>query len=380
MGSYSDFIITVGGQDATGECEAWRLHDSEESMSSLSVTLSNVDLKNSGIAEKGDLLAIRFGYEGGLGGKAELPIKKIAERGAAATIELTAHDEQEKLCGGRSRGMFKEGMSPREIQQEVCDSYDLKLEGESDGPKLDKTPFPVCNENAQDINYATERMQKTQSKGKAPAHSMESGGGQKPGSFNGDEWDAGHLDSGTGPHALGPDSGKELDENRCNNNANSAAGEQARGSIELRGYPPLKAKGCVDILGVGSRFSGKWYVKEAEHSWDKGSGYKTSGALIRGGSGKGGAGGGAPNVQYADIWNRGQIYVGPRKLDGESQAQFTWGRDEYFVDYEFEDAEQSQRGGGEQGQGAAKAVDYRNKGEVVEAKAGSNDDGEGGGE
>jgi hypothetical protein len=374
------FIVTVGGRDVTADCVSWRLNDSERGQSSLTVRLNNTGLRNSGIAQPDDPISIRFGEAGNMGGEARLNIKarRTIYGDGGPFIEFTGRDDQEKLCGGKGRGMFRPGMTPREIQQSVAKAHKLKLQGDGDGPKFKDVPFPVCNETPRDILYATQRPKKPQSGGgKAPTSQLKKGSGKPPG-LSTDEWDVGDLFSGTGKEALKKEAGKLLDSNRAANNANTAAGEQVTATLKLRGYPRIKAKGTVTITNVAGEDAGTYYVQEAEHSWSVQSGYLTTARLIRGGTGKGAAGGDPPYVLYADIWNKGKLYGGQRKIGGSPQGTFRVGQDEHVISFEVNLRLQSQRGGGEQGTGTARGIDFRKRGKPYKAAAKS-DGGSGGG-
>jgi hypothetical protein len=42
-----------------------------------------------------------------------------------------------------------------------------------------------------------------------------------------------------------------------------------------------------------------------------------------------------PIVTYADIYKENTIYVGERKIDGESQAEFTYGDGTYVINFAY---------------------------------------------
>ena len=126
-------------------------------------------------------------------------------------------------------------------------------------------------------------------------------------------------------------------------------------TLKLRGFPTLRAKSNVTIVGVGSDNSGTYYVKKVKHEW-KGKGFISTAELTRGGTGKGGVGGQAPIVMYANIWKRGEMYVGARKSSGESQATFTYGTDQFWMGLKVKIKPQPARGGGEPKKGKGEGL------------------------
>ena len=128
----------------------------------------------------------------------------------------------------------------------------------------------------------------------------------------------------------------KADKNKLQNANNRAKSDIITADIKLRGYPLLKAKANVTIQGVGSLASGGWYVQTAEQYWDKGSGYMTHAHLIRGGTGDEGGKSTPPSaVVYADIYKKNSIYAGLRKVDGASQATFTFGDGTYLKSFDW---------------------------------------------
>lgn len=157
-----------------------------------------------------------------------------------------------------------------------------------------------------------------------------------------------------------PGSGKGgEDKNRAQNHQGNHGQEPITGTLELKGYPTLRAKASVRILGAGPAASGDYYVKKVKHSWKPQQGYKTTATLARGGAGQGGVGGSSPMVMYADIWKKGSMYFGPRKTDGEPQAIFTFGDGKHWIEFEYDLHPQPHRGGGEPGKGKGAGIDLR---------------------
>jgi hypothetical protein len=130
------------------------------------------------------------------------------------------------------------------------------------------------------------------------------------------------------------DTKNTIDANRANNARNRASQDRITGTIELSGVPILKAGLCINVLNVGPRASGKWYVKTVDHEWDSVKGYTTSASLLRNQlptagksqkSGKSPEKTGSPVTIRADIYKRGDVIVAPRDLDAEVQETFTYG-------------------------------------------------------
>lgn len=98
--------------------------------------------------------------------------------------------------------------------------------------------------------------------------------------------------------------------------------------LELRGDPSLVAKTVIQVEGLGTRLSGKYYVKEVTHNLDAGSGYSMSVKCITDGF-QGGAGrgtgqtsndSGAALVSAADELFAAGIADISSGIDGESGA------------------------------------------------------------
>ena len=63
-------------------------------------------------------------------------------------------------------------------------------------------------------------------------------------------------------------------------------------------------------------------------------------------------------IMRANIWQQGEIYLGPRQSFGMPQATFIYGQDAHWIDFEYTEAPQSSRGGGEGGQGKSKGESH----------------------
>ena len=57
-------------------------------------------------------------------------------------------------------------------------------------------------------------------------------------------------------------------------------------------------------------------------------------------------------IAYADIYKEKTVYVGPRKLDDESQAEFTYGDGTYVQHFMYKKSTQDSKRGGEKTAGS----------------------------
>jgi hypothetical protein len=164
--------------------------------------------------------------------------------------------------------------------------------------------------------------------------------------------------------------------NRAGNHANNHSQEPVTGSLTLKGFPTLRAKTTVKIMGVGEEASGTYYVKKCTHTWRIGQGYQTKAELSRAGTGKGGVGDSPPNVMYANIWKQGDFYLGPRKQDDEAQVTFTYGEGRHLIDFTFHVKPQQQKHGGE-GKSEGRGIDLEKKAKAFAKQNTENLDGGG---
>ena len=354
MSGDPDFILRINGQDVSAYAQEWELIDDEEHMSEITVKLGNPDLKFSGMFDYGQDLEIRFGYFGGLSGKAYLPVADVEEDypdKALCTITIKGRDESAKMSGGKCKGNLGSG-DPRDGLKAKLQDIGLKAKIQGQGQPTGKTG--PMNENCAEYIH---RVVATLRDG-----SQDSGGGSDPSSpvasDEGKEAKAPAKGHQFSSHERNPTKGKGRDNNRSKNDHGKHGGEPITGTLELTGYPSLRAKGTVTILGVGSKASGTYYVKKCHHHWALGKGFTTKADLVRGGSGKGDAGSNPPMVGYSDIWNKGTIYLGPRKLDGESQGTFTYGQGQDTMSFKYKCAPQKNRHGAEKA-GEGHGIDPR---------------------
>ena len=372
MAKDPDFVITIAGQDVTSAVRAasgWEVVDDEENMSQITVEMANIDLKYTDLPEIGAPLSIRFGYVGDLSGAMEFPIAEIRPTFPSdgnPRITVVAYDETQRLGGEKMCGNFAKGTKPKDVIQDVGKANGMEVDLEGDPAKWDEgTPLSVFNEDPNQVQYRMQGLMREKKGRKGPATAMPKKAG-KPGKFKG------RITPGaSGPNATTtpfPQNADEaLERARQANNGRDAAGDPVTANLTVLGYPKLRAKKCIAVANVGQKYSGKWYAKNVKNAWRPGSGYRSVGLLIRGGVGKGEAGGAAPMVRYAEIEKKGKMYVGPRKLDGEVQATFTYGDGTYVFEFEPCVRPQTNRGGGE-GKGHVLDVDYWNKGNVLKTE------------
>lgn len=74
------------------------------------------------------------------------------------------------------------------------------------------------------------------------------------------------------------------DKNKLANATANAAAANETATIFLRGFPRLKAKIVIEVVGVG-KGSGKWYVTESQQAWHVEKGYTSAAKLTKGGMG-----------------------------------------------------------------------------------------------
>lgn len=166
----------------------------------------------------------------------------------------------------------------------------------------------------------------------------------------------------TGGHSFSgadclPEGGKGRDKNRHDNHKKEKTSKTFTGSIELRGFPTLRAKKDIHIANVGALASGDYYVESVTHQWSAKDGYRTQAKLIRSGDM---ASQHNPMVMYADMFQPGTIWAEPRPIGREIQATFTYGEGEHLINFSFTFNPQPNRAGCE--------GDYQTKGGLKPAK------------
>lgn len=155
-----------------------------------------------------------------------------------------------------------------------------------------------------------------------------------------------------------PEGGKGRDKNRHNNHNKHKTSKTFTGTIELRGFPTLRARKDIRVENVGSFASGDYYVESVTHSWNVGNGYHTTAKLIRSGEL---ASQHNPMVTYCDMFQPGTVWVEPRPIGKEVQATFTYGEGEHLIRFSFTFDPQPNRAGNE--------GKYDTKGKITKMKA-----------
>lgn len=365
------YIITVGGRDVSEDVIDWEVVDDEEKCSQLKVELASPELRYADAFNTGDDFQIRFGWSEELSPAATLPAQDSDRNYLTKdhdTVVVIGRDPLQQMAGGQHRGNHKKGDNKQIIQSEL-EARGMKPDmGSGSSVDFGKRP-PVMNENSWQVAKKYGSTMGSGGGGSGGSQPKSPMAGEKESSVPGTkmERDQGH----SWPSAEGwTKDGKGRDNNRSSNANKHHGSEPITGTLELKGCPKLRAKTCIDIVGVGNKDSGTWYVKRAVHRGGKGKFFTTTATLIRGGSGKGGAGGETPVVMYTDIWNKGKVYMGPRKSNQGASLTITRG-DEYFKDFRVQERVQRQRGGGEPKKGKGKGLDIRSELKPIEVGPGS---------
>lgn len=361
-----DWIITINGMDVKEYVGEWEFVDDEKDQSHIKVTLANPEMKLSGKFAYGQPLEIRFGYQGELSDPAYLPIGEIKESyvtGKPLTIVVTGVDESSKLSGGNNKGNQGKMDDAKRLRQ-ILSSRNLDMQGDVKGE--DSNCKGSCyNESDRALAYRIgnclaaergwEREDQEQPTNPLGSEKGASGGG------SGLKKDQGYSFSSASKWP-GDGKGGKRDKNRGENHKGQQNQDPISAKLDLKGYPSLKAKGTVTILGVGDSASGEYYVKKVTHRWKPGDGYKTEAELSRGGTGGKEVGGDPPVVMHANIWKKGEMFVGKRKSMESSQATFTFGDGDCVIGFEMTVKPQKNRAGGEPKKGGkGEGIDLRKK-------------------
>ena len=150
-----------------------------------------------------------------------------------------------------------------------------------------------------------------------------------------------------------PKGGKGRDDNRAKNHEKSSAAQTITASLDIRGFPTLRAKRDITIANAGPAISGQYYVKKVKHGWRQGQGYLTTSMELIQSKGQDGDRSSDCNeaVMYGDLYDRGEINVGPRKIGRQSQTTLTWGDGNWIIRMNWKFDAQSNRGGNEKSTG-----------------------------
>lgn len=140
---------------------------------------------------------------------------------------------------------------------------------------------------------------------------------------------------------------KDLMKNPNNNKAKNRARDNTNGqkstvftaSFSCVGFTDMEGKTCVDIKNVGTMGSGVWYIKSLTVSWAA-TGQASSTVSLVSGLEAGGQSAGKtedqPMVCYGETSNkRGDLYMGPRKIDGAVTETFDFWKDNYSKSFSY---------------------------------------------
>ena len=356
-----DWIINIGGF-IVKECIEWEFTDDEKDQSEIRVLLPNPGNILDGKFKYGMDMTIRFGYAGAMSPEAYLPVAEIvydypADKGM--TVEVIGRDESGKMSGGNNKGNQGKGDDQTQLKQNMK-ANGLNMSGDTKG--ADSGCKGACyNESDKALAYrwanqmsAAGEMEAAGSGGGGPTSPL---AGEQSSDMEGSGVNRhdGRTTSNPGDWSGDGKGGKDRAKNRQNNQGGQDSQAPITATLKLRGFPTLRAKSNANIAGIGSDNSGTYYVKKVKTEF-KGKGLLGTAELTRGGTGKGGVGGSAPMVMYANIWKRGEMYCGPRKTDVEAQATFTYGMDQHWMGLKVKIKPQKSKGGGEPKKGKSEGL------------------------
>ncbi len=339
-----DFVIQIGGRDLTRYCLAWELTDTEEGLSSIRADFWNFGTEK--LTEKE--ITIRWGYQGNLSEPVTMRIKEHTELYdiKGLRFSVVAYDALERLTGVSATGLFRDD-NVREAIKTIGQLVEPKLNVTVDGenPVFQKEHrLSITNERLVDAQKRLMSLLGVPKK-TSPArmsHTLKAikqqAKGVKQANFDGLVREG--IAIAMGPYLSKDKTGKlnNIMENILNQVLSKASGDSVRGQLEMYGDPKFRAKTVIEVRNVGNG-SGKWYVKTATHRWNPHLGYRDYADLILPDE--------TPMVQYAEIYKRDEIYVGPRKLDQQGGV-YTYGVDDKLViAFKFTETVQSSRAAGE---------------------------------
>lgn len=359
MATDPDWIINIGGT-IINECIEWEFTDDEKDQSEIRVLLPNPENILDGKFKYGQDMTIRFGYAGEMSPEAYLPVAEIdydypADKGMV--VEVIGRDESSKMSGGNNKGNQGKGDDKQQLKQNLT-ANGLNMSGDTKG--ADSGCKGACyNESDKALAYrwansmsAAGEMEAAGSGGPTSPLAGEQSSSMEGSGVNRHD---GYTSSNPGDWTGDGKGGKDRAKNRQGNKSGQDSQAPITATLKLRGFPTLRAKSNVTIVGIGSDNSGTYYVKKVKHEW-KGKGFLSTAELTRGGTGKGGVGGSSPIVMYANIWKRGEMYVGPRKTRGDAQTTFTYGMDQHWMGLKVKIKPQKSRGGGEPKKGKSEGL------------------------
>lgn len=339
---HPDFVVTIAENPVTDYCLSWTVADREEGKSSIEVELDNLDMRFSPQINMGDKIAIRFGLMGGqLGPKIAMKLLKYQEVFDRGGVKLKAIglDDSHQMDNQTGRGHQK-GKDIKANADAVAKNANITIEhGDEQPPQLGqeepcaRTPIKAGTTVSEHVE--TLKNQSTTGEGESiSGEDDKKTEGADTGKQSEPKTEQQATASGVRPGKVG-----ERDKNRLDNARKRADSKTITGRLSLVGQPFVFAKKCITLLNVGPKASGKWYVSEAVNKWSRSGGYVTECQLLRDVVGENKEGPGKesqPMVMYAEITKPGTVYSGPRKIDAESQATFTWGDGNYIIRFDWQ--------------------------------------------
>ena len=370
-----DFVAKVGNSDVTKHLTKWKLQDLEDNLSSIVMTIENVDYQYSGKFRDEDEISIKWGYQGNLGGKATFELKACEENYGTdgCYVIVTGLDPAHRMTGAAARGSFFNSKSYKKMADEIAqwNRLSIKWGGTPQEPNL-----PA------DYNYPVPAMRHDVLVRQMMMHMIPPGKGGKVGgigksnqpiksqpnpkgggSFKGKQGRGWYQSRAGGMMYTKTDTDKENTTiiAKLKEISNAAASESIYGKIELKGIPQLRAKKGITILNVGPDYSGKWYVKGVDHEWDVKKGYYTVADLLRDQLGAQGIDTSGdvfrPMVMHGDPYDKDTIICEPRDMNAASQITVTFGKGENVVQFKGAWQVQGSRGAGEGGDIKFTAID-----------------------
>lgn len=364
------WIITIGSMQFTSWdnekqfVAEWKFKEDEEKQSQIDVLLANPDQKLSGVFGYGMPMTIRFGYGMNFSPTAHLPVVHVKERYSSKehmTIRVIGRDETQKMSGGNNKGNHGK-KSDRELIKDLLHSRGLTMSGSSDSVN-DGCKGALMNESDRAAVYRLGNSQGSDSNASGGSSPTSPYGSETSSSIEGQE---AQRDGGwtfSSAEGWAEKKGKGRDKNRGSNHSGRQSQAPIKAKLKLRGFPTIRACSNVGIGGIKGKAAGTYYAKSVETGWSK-DGMITDIEMERGGTGSGGVGGTTPLIMRANIWKQGEVYFGARQSFGNAQATFIYGQDAFWLDFEYDEAPQSSRGGGEggdKGKSKGESHDLRNK-------------------
>ena len=350
-----DFQIMVDDWDATPYCVSWKLHETEDAISTLTVVLGNPDGNLSGLVHTESPISIRHGYYNGpMSPVCSMTIKDKTESFPTrhpSTITLVGMDCTERLVGSVLSGNFDKGV--QYVAQIEAMLKAAKINGEVNLKNPSTQPEKGSIHNM--TPHAAIRwmfgmmdcMNAPAAAGKSPISKDSQPTLQNPKSFEG------KIDNNKAAAELDAFF-KDIPQFRANQLQNRAGNRVLVAHLDCAAIPSIQAHKSVTVQNVGSEANGDWYVKECTTHWAVNSEYLQHLGLIRPTLGKDGGVIPQPAIMYAKIYEPNTAWVGCREINAPSQFTFVFGQPDagdagtqQLVDFTWSVKIQRGRGGGE---------------------------------